>query len=574
MDFDTSFRIKLLSDKTGRWSLQEIDSEGKHVGSRLEPWDLGLNFEILDIRHLYGLESDSLINHASLNNDEDGAEDLHGTAAEFKGIERISATLRPAKNRYRRPSFSMMGTDRTISDMRLLISKSETDSCGIAGTVRYTSEIDFRKETTSDSLEIYIQLAPPKFDDLARMINAAQIADGFLRVSTATGFYSAWTPETSTDFFKVLSPSNEAQKIENSQTSKISPPRLGSASGFHLNFRSKLQAPSKEITGSEGAQLAKELAEAEVKYACSYLKSEADGTQTRTVNEDKAAILRNSQKYNLIIELFTAAHNYNNNSNTDATLFDNLTDEIFDVLHEVEYAFCNHLQKAGDDPQDKDNLSVGRWDFWQARKVDFKEIAKQNVPYIDRFALTSATTKYLSLPIRSQRMDRMLVDALIADEIIAFADQMLKRPNVSLGISGGELTKGHPLWRFIKGQSKTIFYVAVVPCILLFGVSQIFEIGGNWLFLFGLLFAGVALLGLLFGTMFLPWFWISETRRKNKILKMLDAMNGVHTEVVCGGLTSARHIRRRLEKTCDEGIIWPAEVFALVDDIVDRGRNF
>ena len=49
-------------------------------------------------------------------------------------------------------------------------------------------------------------------------------------------------------------------------------------------------------------------------------------------------------------------------------------------------------------------------------------------------------------------------------------------------------------------------------------------------------------------------------------------METIHKEIRDGGLLSARHIRKRLEHTATNDIIWPSEVFALLDDIVGRGK--
>jgi len=43
------------------------------------------------------------------------------------------------------------------------------------------------------------------------------------------------------------------------------------------------------------------------------------------------------------------------------------------------------------------------------------------------------------------------------------------------------------------------------------------------------------------------------------------------TEIGSGTVVSARHIRERLDKTTDQGAVWPSEVFALLDDIIERG---
>ena len=55
-------------------------------------------------------------------------------------------------------------------------------------------------------------------------------------------------------------------------------------------------------------------------------------------------------------------------------------------------------------------------------------VRKDDCPWIDRSALLQATGEYLKLPIRCPRMDRILVDSLIAVELLSFADEVFGRP--------------------------------------------------------------------------------------------------------------------------------------------------
>ena len=53
------------------------------------------------------------------------------------------------------------------------------------------------------------------------------------------------------------------------------------------------------------------------------------------------------------------------------------------------------------------------------------------MPYIDRSSLADAVESYLKLPIRNRSIDRMLVDALVAAEVIAYAKETLHVPTHS-----------------------------------------------------------------------------------------------------------------------------------------------
>jgi hypothetical protein len=93
----------------------------------------------------------------------------------------------------------------------------------------------------------------------------------------------------------------------------------------------------------------------------------------------------------------------------------------------------------------------------------------------------------------------------------------------------------------------------------------------SWPFFTGLGFAGLWALFFVIGLFAFPSIWISETRRKQKVGELLMAMHTVYTEIGDGAVVSARHIRERLDKTTDQGAVWPSEIFPLLDDIIDRG---
>jgi hypothetical protein len=70
-----------------------------------------------------------------------------------------------------------------------------------------------------------------------------------------------------------------------------------------------------------------------------------------------------------------------------------------------------------------------------------------------------------------------------------------------------------------------------------------------------------------------PGIWLSDRRNRRKVIHLLDTMNSVYTEIGGGSVVSAKHIRERLTSTTDKGVIWPSEVFPLLDDIIARKES-
>ena len=60
----------------------------------------------------------------------------------------------------------------------------------------------------------------------------------------------------------------------------------------------------------------------------------------------------------------------------------------------------------------------------------------------------------------------------------------------------------------------------------------------------------------------------------DKAAKLLSEMNGVYCELAPSGPYSARHIEHRARSAADKGVVWPAPLFALLDDINNRGGRF
>lgn len=581
MECDTDFTIKLTTDTKHsslyKWCLQEFDVSGEQVGRDLIPWGWSLEFEATDLRYTYSFEKESSDRYR-LDEELEKAEQ-ESTDTEFKVFEGILATLVPAEGRFRRTSYSMMGTDREINDIHLHIEKAETDSCRLWGTVSYTFELDFRYETVDDFIDIHLCLTPDKFDQLAHMINSGAADGATLRLSGVRGFYSDWSPEISTDFIKVLTPAESDHMVETQENADIDPPRLGTVGDFRfsLNGNQRLKGAGGEGTDAVDYKWAKKQAEAQViSISTDYENEDEDddeyGEKSGSLNEERAQALRRSLKYQLLTEMLRELSHHGAKNNLERDSLDDLSYQITSFFGSLEIAFQKDwMMDHENDPDALSEFHQRTWQLWQHRQIRFDEIKKGEVPHVDRGSLTTAVGEYLNLPIRNKRIDRMLVDALVAAEVIAFADQMLNIPNFLKDLSASPFIKSHPLWRFIKAQFANFVLVAAIPIGLLVGAVEMFDIHGEWPFFIGLGFAGLWALFFVIGLIALPSFWISETRRKRKVGELLEAMHTVHTEIGTGVVVSARHVRERLDSTADIGAVWPSEVFPLLDDIIDRG---
>ena len=260
MDFHADYSVILTTDiehnSLYKWCLQEFDADGEQVGSDLIPWAWSLKFSVSNLRYSFNLSGEDGSGFSLLDGD-DALDDEEEKETErdinFKNSEVIVADLTPTVSGSYKAAYSMLGTNRNIKDIQLLIKRSEKDSCDLWGCVRYTYKIDFRNETTDDTIQIYLYLTPEKFDEISGLINSRIVNVASLRLSGVFGFYSNWSPEISTDSIKVLTPLLKDHNLEIPEDCQFDPPRLGRVDEFDLQLGNNLPLLSDDADEVERA---------------------------------------------------------------------------------------------------------------------------------------------------------------------------------------------------------------------------------------------------------------------------------------------------------------------------------
>lgn len=238
MDFHIDRRVILSEESEYKnlydWSLKEIDGDGKQVGRDLIPWAWGVSFTA---RNLVLTETLSLSSEMLSSSSDDGDSN---TKREATKRQSIRATLRPWDlEPYCQTGFSMFGTGRALSKFDLVIYKLQEgdgeERCVAWGSVSYTSEIDFREDTTDDVLIFNLFICSDRFARYAERIAGRTVDEVVFRVRGVAGFYSDWSPSITADSIKVLTNSEE-HKIQNPDDCTIKPPRLGEVAEAELHF--------------------------------------------------------------------------------------------------------------------------------------------------------------------------------------------------------------------------------------------------------------------------------------------------------------------------------------------------
>ena len=141
-----------------KWAINEMDAQGQRIGHDQIPWEWTLHFtatscvlrDNIDMRSQFQMEEN--------------------TPAPRKIVQSqaIHVELRPGHPRgFRKTTFSMFGTSRDIKSFQLQIhpiaDPAEQENCSAWGSVSYTTEIDFRNETTDDCIIFYLFVKPETF---------------------------------------------------------------------------------------------------------------------------------------------------------------------------------------------------------------------------------------------------------------------------------------------------------------------------------------------------------------------------------------------------------------------------
>lgn len=237
MEYHLDRRIVLSQDSEFKnlysWFLQESDEDGHKLHPDQIPWAWSLYFTATEL---------TLQDSLSVR-DEYRRQDSETTFV-TKTAQAILAKLQPGHARdramYTRPSYSMFGTDRYVTDFQLAIYPTdEADGqamCRAWGNVSYTTEVDFRDETIADSLGFQLYVPTATFAEYARKVESGAVDEAILRVGAVQGFYSDWSPSISTSSIKILTDDRD-HKVEIPAGCEIDPPRLGRVGETELYLR-------------------------------------------------------------------------------------------------------------------------------------------------------------------------------------------------------------------------------------------------------------------------------------------------------------------------------------------------
>jgi hypothetical protein len=186
-----------------------------------------------------------------------------------------------------------------------------------------------------------------------------------------------------------------------------------------------------------------------------------------------------------------------------------------------------------------------------------------------------AVKEYLDLPYRAPEIDRLFADMLIGTEIYRYAKQMIYPDSVTRCIPGwrsfSPLWQPHPLSVYLN----TMFNRLVLVCALggaLFYLQYYHQVNKTVTETF-IDYAPLVILFLISWaqkTAALVSRWGAYKRSTEYIRSIVREMIACYIELDSTGPVSARHLRGRLMAAEEKGVVWPAPLHALLDDVTAR----
>lgn len=173
---------------------------------------------------------------------------------------------------------------------------------------------------------------------------------------------------------------------------------------------------------------------------------------------------------------------------------------------------------------------------WYNRFASVRLGKKLGEPPMFAELISDAAHRYLKGPMRVPAFDRALLDAFIAQETFAFIDRSVGR--------------GAFLFQF--GCFGVMMVGSIVGAVL-------FDEAVNWA-RYGQVIGGALLLFLVI------WAW-----PKRGPYALFREMRDAY-QLLTGSVVSVPELRRRVERARDKGVVWPAELYAVLDDVETRTK--
>jgi hypothetical protein len=238
--------------------------------------------------------------------------------------------------------------------------------------------------------------------------------------------------------------------------------------------------------------------------------------------------------------------------------FESLLEHGFSVVQNLRWA----VQPFEQPENEKKKLKL-----WSHRIQPLYEVKSEKTPDLNRPQIESAVGQYLALPYRAEHIDRLFADVLIALEFYQFSDEMINEQVIVVPVS--PLKQAHPLVDYLR-YAFTGFLIWAIFGGVVFVLHWFGVLSDGWAWGGYITCAVLYLLGLALMTAFLPFVWREQAKNVKWVKSLIAEMLRCYSALASDGPVSARHLLEQLRVAADKGVVWPAPLYALLDDVMTR----
>jgi len=274
-----------------------------------------------------------------------------------------------------------------------------------------------------------------------------------------------------------------------------------------------------------------------------------------------------TMRHTLLVDLAAASERYAILKGVSADDFDEtVLAPAFNVVDGIQSGLTDYSSRS---------KPIDHYDFWKHHNDPIALIEAKQHPYMNRQALEETVGEYLRQPVRSDVLDRLIADVLIAMEVFAFADEMLNKPHIGTPSVGNLLGLYPPPLKvsFWLERTKQFFRFTGIYIALSFLI-----IGACWLFGLSLLSPSLVLAAIyvfiaMVGVIESPFSYLRFRKSRSSILETASASVRVYNQLLGQGVASAKRVREAAVEAEGKGVVWPPSLYALLDDSIARGSK-
>lgn len=207
------------------------------------------------------------------------------------------------------------------------------------------------------------------------------------------------------------------------------------------------------------------------------------------------------------------------------------------------------------------------WDFWPKHLTSGVPLVSGDDLHHE--LIESAASHYLALPYRVPSLDRLFAEALVASSTVPIRDALN-----DVGPWWAPASSPLRQWNTLACYPITLSVYGLTGGAASLGLQAIPQTSALSLLSWPLLaVVAISLLCALVDTATLIPRWWRQRTAKKAAKQTLDAIRAIERELFSPGVVSATRVRELAGHASSSGLklLWPAPLFALIDDICNRG---